>query len=255
MFNIFATAESGMNAYQEKIDYLSNDLVNGQTTGYKSTDIGFKDLLTESLNRNGTPLVNKTAESGTGVKLGINYANNKQGNLLMTGRKTDLAIDGKGYFALMQSDGNVVYTRDGNFKVDSNGTLVDSNGKKVYVQYENGASEGNPALESNNISIDKDGGITMKVGEETTKIGNIPVFTAIGDKGFIPLGNNCFTPSSDAQVTLSNDYTVVQGALEASNVDTGEVFSELILTQRAFQLSSKAITAADDMWSMINGMR
>jgi len=255
MFNIFATAQSGMNAYQEKLDYLSNDLVNGQTTGYKSTDVGFKDLLTESLDRKGTPLVNKKAISGTGVKLGMNYAKDKQGNLLTTGGKTDLAIDGKGYFGLMQADGNIVYTRDGNFKVDSNGTLVDSNGKKVYVQYENGASEGNPALESNNISIDKDGGITMKVGEETTKIGNIPVFTAIGDKGFIPLGNNCFTPSSDAQVTLSKDYTVVQGALEASNVDTGEVFSELILTQRAFQLNSKAITAADDMWSMINGMR
>lgn len=255
MFNIFATAQSGMNAYQEKLDYLSNDLVNSSTTGYKSTDVGFKDLLTESLDRNGTPLVNKKAISGTGVKLGMNYATNEQGNLLTTGGKTDLAIDGTGYFALQQDDGNVVYTRDGNFKVDTNGTLVDSNGKKVYIEYENGASEGNPALDSQNISIDKEGGITMEVEGEITKIGTIPIFTAIGDKGFIPLGNNCFTPSSDAQVTLSNDYTVVQGVLEASNVDTGEVFSELILTQRAFQLSSKAITTADDMWSMINSMR
>lgn len=255
MFNIFATAQSGMNAYQEKLDYLSNDLVNSSTTGYKSTDVGFKDLLTESLDRNGTPLVNKKAISGTGVKLGMNYATNEQGNLLTTGGKTDLAIDGTGYFALQQDDGNVVYTRDGNFKIDTNGTLVDSNGKKVYIEYENGASEGNPALDSQNISIDKEGGITMEVEGEITKIGTIPIFTAIGDKGFIPLGNNCFTPSSDAQVTLSNDYTVVQGVLEASNVDTGEVFSELILTQRAFQLSSKAITTADDMWSMINSMR
>ena len=255
MFNIFATAQSGMNAYQEKLDYLSNDLVNSSTTGYKSTDIGFKDLLTESLDRKGTPLVNKKAISGTGVKLGTNYATNKQGNLLTTGGKTDLAIDGTGYFALQQDDGNVVYTRDGSFKVDTNGTLVDTNGKKVYIEYEDGASEGNPALKSDDISIDQEGGITMKVGEEMTKIGSIPIFTAIGDKGFIPLGNNCFAPSSDAQVTLSTDYTVVQGALEASNVDTGEVFTELILTQRAFQLSSKAITTADDMWSMINGMR
>ena len=255
MFNIFATAQSGMNAYQEKIDFLSNDLVNSSTTGYKSTDVGFKDLLTESLDRKGTPLVNKKAITGTGVKLGTNYATNKQGNLLTTGGKTDLAIDGTGYFALQQDDGNVVYTRDGSFKIDTNGTLVDSNGKKVYIQYENGASEGNPALKSDNISIDQEGGITMKVGDEMTKIGSIPIFTAIGDKGFIPLGNNCFTPSSDAQVTVSNNYTVVQGALEASNVDTGEVFSDLILTQRAFQLSSKAITAADDMWSMINSMR
>lgn len=255
MFNIFATAKSGMNAFQEKLDYLSNDLVNSETTGYKSTDVGFKDLLTESLDRNGTPLVNKKAISGTGVKLGINYATNKQGNLLTTGGKTDLAIDGKGYFALMQSDGNIVYTRNGNLKIDSNGTLVDANGTKLYVEYENGASEGNPALENDNISIDQDGGITMKVGEETAKVGTIPIFTAIGDKGFIPIGNSYFTPSSDAQVTLSNDYNVVQGALEASNVDTGEVFSDLILTQRAFQLSSKAITTADDLWSMINSMR
>jgi len=255
MFNIFATAKSGMSAYQEKLDYLSNDLVNSSTTGYKSTDVGFKDLLTESLDRNGTPLVKKTAISGTGVKLGINYASEKQGNLLTTGGKTDLAIDGKGYFALTQANGNIVYTRDGNFKIDTNGTLVDSSGTKVYVQYENGASEGSPALESKNISIDKQGGITMKVGEDMIKIGNIPVFTAIGDKGFIPIGNSCFIPNSDAQVTASTNYDVIQGALEASNVDTGEVFSDLILNQRAFQLSSKAVTAADDLWSMINNMR
>lgn len=255
MFNIFGTAKSGMSAYQEKLDYLSNDLVNSQTTGYKSTDVGFKDLLTESLNRKGTPLVTKDAISGTGVKLGINYAKNKQGNLLTTGGKTDLAIDGKGYFALMKADGNIVYTRDGNFKIDSNGTLVDSNGTKVYIEYENGASEGNPALTSEDISIDQAGGISMKIGEEIVKIGTMPIFTAIGDKGFIPQGNNYFTPSQDAQVVLSNDYNVIQGALEASNVDTGEVFADLILTQRAFQLSSKAITTADDLWSMINNMR
>lgn len=87
MFNIFATAKSGMNAYQEKLDYLSNDLVNISTTGYKSTDVNFKDLLTESLDRRGTPLVEKKAITGTGVKLGVNYANNKQGNLLTTGQK------------------------------------------------------------------------------------------------------------------------------------------------------------------------
>ena len=255
MFNIFGTARSGMTAYQEKLDYLSNDLVNSQTTGYKSTDIGFKDLLTESLDRNGTPLKDKTAISGTGVKLGINYARNKQGNLLTTGGKTDLAIDGTGYFALQKADGNIVYTRDGNFKIDSNGTLVDSSGTKVYIQYEDGASEGNPALVSKDISIDQSGGITMKVGEEMVNIGSIPIFTTIGDKGFIPQGNSYFTPSSDAQVVLSEDYNIIQGTLEASNVDAGEVFSDLILTQRAFQLSSKAITTADDLWSMINGMR
>lgn len=255
MFNIFATAKSGMSAYQEKLDYLSNDLVNSSTTGYKSTDVGFKDLLTESLDRRGTPLVDKTAVNGTGVRLGINYANNKQGNLLTTGGKTDLAIDGTGYFAAMQSDGTIGYTRDGNFKIDSNGVLVDSKGNKVYVEYENGMSEGAPALVGKDMSIDASGGITMKIGEDMVKVGTIPVFTAIGDKAFIHIGNSYYRASDDANVTLSTDYNIRQGFLEASNVDASEVFTDVITTQRAFELSSKGITVADELWGMINNMR
>ncbi|MDR3594026.1 flagellar hook-basal body complex protein [Clostridium sp.] len=255
MLNIFATAKSGMSAYQEKLDYLSNDLANTDTIGYKSTDIGFKDLLSESLDRNGTPLVNKTAVSGTGVKLGEDYATNSEGNIKTTGKQTDLDINGDGYFALTQSDGSIVYTRDGNFQIDSNGTLASSNGDKVYIQYENGFSEGNPELKSDNISIDSNGGITVKNGGQDVKIGTIPIFTAIGDKSFIHIGNNCFTPSSGAQVTLSNNYSIIQGALEGSNVNTTDVFSDLIVTQRAFQLNSKAMTVADDLWSMVNSMR
>lgn len=255
MFNIFATAKSGMSAYQEKLDSLSNDLVNSSTTGYKSTDTGFKDLLTESLDRNGTPLVDKTAVNGTGVKLGISYANNKQGNLLTTGLETDLAIDGEGYFAAMQSDGSIGYTRDGNFKIDTNGALVDSKGNKVYVEYENGMAEGSPALDGKNMYIDASGGITMKIGEDMVRVGTIPIFTAIGNKAFIHIGNSYYKASDDANVTLSTDYNIRQGFLEASNVDASEVFSDVILTQRAFELSSKGITVADELWGMINNMR
>lgn len=255
MFNIFATGKSGLTAYQEKLDYLSNDLVNNSTTGYKKTDVNFKDLVTDTLNRKGTPLVNEKAVTGTGVKLGINYADNKQGNLITTGQKTDLAIDGQGYFAITQADGSIVYTRDGNFKIDSNGSLVDSSGGKVYIEYSDGASEGNPALDSKNISISQNGQISMKVNDQEVTIGTIPVFTSVGDKSFVPIGNNYFTPASDAQVTRSTDYNIEQGFLENSNVDTAEVFTDMVLTQRAFQLSSKAITTADDMWSMINSMR
>lgn len=257
MFNIFATGKSGMAAYQQKIDYLSNDMANVSTTGYKSTDVEFKDLLTESLDKKGTPLTNKDAVNGTGVRLGTNYANNKQGNLLNTGLKTDLAIDGEGYFGLKEPDGTISYTRDGNFKIDVDGKLVTANGTKVYIEYANGYSEGNPELESKNISIDQSGEIYMEYGGSTVEIGKIPVFTVIGDKGFIPKGNNKFIASDDAQVELSNsnNFDIRQGFLEGSNVDTAEVFSDLILATKAFQLNSKVITAADDMWSMINNLR
>lgn len=255
MFSIFATAKSGLSAYQTKLDYLSNDLVNVSTTGYKSTDVGFKDLLTEKIDRKGNPVVNTNAVNGTGVKIGTNYITNTQGSLLTTGLKTDLAIDGKGYFALQESDGSISYTRDGNFKVDSNGVLVTANGTKVYVEYEDGFSEGNPGLDSNSMSIDQTGGITMNVNGEQVKVGSIPIYTALGDKGFIAKGNNTFVPSDDAQVTLSDDYSIRQGYLEGSNVDATEVMSDVIVTQRAFELSSKALTTADDLWSMINNMR
>ena len=255
MFNIFATAKSGMNAYQEKLDYLSNDLVNTSTTGYKATDVQFSDLLTESLDRKGTPLVNKDAINGTGVKLGMDYRKDTQGNLLTTGIKTDIAIDGKGYIASVQQDGTIAYTRDGNLKIDSNGTLVDARGNKIYIQYEGGMSEGSPKLSSEDISIDGDGGISTKVDNQYVKVGQIPVFTAIGDKAFVAIGNNYFVASDDAQIALSNDYNIEQGMLEGSNVDTSEIFTDIISTQRAFQLSSKGITTADEVWGMINGMR
>ena len=255
MFNVFATAKSGMNAYQEKLDYLSNDLVNSTTTGYKSTDVGFKDLLTETLDRKGTPVNDKTAVNGTGVRLGMNYVKDKQGNLITTGNNTDLAIDGKGYFAAYKSDGSIAYTRDGSFKIDAQGDLVDSSGNRVVINYEPGFAQRNPELKSEDLSIDQEGGISMMIDNQSVKIGTIPVFTAIGDKSFIQIGNNYYTPSDDAEVTLSTDYDVRQGFLESSNVDSGETFTEVILSQRAFQLSSKAMTVADDLWGMINGMR
>ncbi len=255
MNNIFSISKSGMNAYQEKLDYIANDLANMSTTGYKSTDIGFKDLLTETLDRKGTPLNDKTAVNGTGVRTGINYSKNTQGNLLNTGGKTDLAIDGEGYFAIYQGDGTIAYTRDGNLKVDANGTLVDALGNKVYIQYAGEASEGEPALKADDLSINQNGEISMKIGEEMVDIGKIPLFTAIGDKSFIPIGNNYFVPTEDAQVTESTDYDIIQGMLEGSNVNVGEAFTDMILSQRAFQLNSKAISVADDLWGMINSMR
>lgn len=257
MINVFATAKSGMSAYQQKLDHLSNDLVNSTTTGYKSVDVGFKDLLTDTLDRKGTPLENKGAINGTGVRIGTEYRNNKQGNILPTGKNTDLAIEGKGYFAVTRADGSVAYTRDGNFSVDSSGMLVDSSGNRVLIEYENGASAGFPELSSENISIDPTGGITVNINNQIVQIGTIPLFTAVGDRSFLAIGSNCFVPTEDAQVTRCDgkDFKIVQGALEGSNVDTGQTLTEVILAQRAFELSSKAINVADELWGMINNMK
>lgn len=257
MINIFSTAKSGMSAYQTKLDHLSNDLVNASTTAYKSVDVGFKDLLTERLDRKGVPIQNKDAINETGVRIGTEYRNNTQGNLLTTGLKTDLALDGKGYFAAKQPDGTMAYTRDGNFAVDSNGVLVDASGNKVYIEYTNGASEGMPKLSQDNLSVDSKGTISILMNNEMVEVGRIPVFTAVGSRAFLALGSNYFVPDEGVTVTECNpnDYDIRQGYLEASNVDTADTLTSVILTQRAFELSSKAITVADELWGLINSMR
>ena len=157
----------------------------------------------------------------------------------------------------MQADGTMAYTRDGNFAVDSNGVLVDSSGNKVYIEYTNGASEGMPQLSADNLSIDSNGGISMMMDNQIVEIGRIPVFTAVGSRAFLAIGSNYFVPSSDAVVTEcnANDYDIRQGFLESSNVDTADTLTSVILTQRAFELSSKAITVADDLWGLINSMK
>ncbi|WP_244834856.1 flagellar hook-basal body complex protein [Clostridium sp. BJN0001] len=257
MINIFKTAESGMSAYQEELDHLSNDLVNMNTTGYKKTDVGFKELLMEKLDRRGTPLVDKTAVNGTGVKTGYTYKIRTQGNLISTGVSTDVALDddGQGLFAVTLRDGSIAYTRDGNFKVDSTGVLVDSIGSRVYIEYEPGASEGEPKLSSKDMTISEDGEISLKQGEDEVKIGKIPVFTAIGDRAFYSIGNSYMKPQDPTEVTLSTDYSMQQGMLENSNVDTTETMTDVVSTSRAFQMSSKALEVADELWGMINNMR
>ena len=127
MYRILSTSKSGMNAYQSKIDAISNNLSNSTTTGYKKVDVGFQDLMTETLNRQGYKTNTENTVMGTGTKAVDIPRNNKQGNLQITQLPTDLALDGQGYFRVDLGDGTFAYTRDGSFKLDSLGRLVDSN--------------------------------------------------------------------------------------------------------------------------------
>ena len=131
MLRTIWTSKTGLNAQQVKLDTISNNLANSGTMGYKRVDVGFKDLLNESLDRKGYPVNDKDASMGTGVKTTELYRDNAQGFLTDTGLSTDLSIDGEGYFRLVQPDGSYVYTRDGAFQVDSMGRLVDTRGNKV----------------------------------------------------------------------------------------------------------------------------
>lgn len=255
MLRTLWTSKAGMNANQERLDVISNNLVNSNTTGYKKVEVGFKDLLSQSLDRKGLPLNNKDSVIGTGSKTSEWYRDNTQGNLLDTSITTDLAIDGEGYFKVVSQDGREYYTRDGNFNIDSLGRLVDTRGNKVEIKYTNGFSDENVNFTKNNILVDKSGQVFVKNSDKFTKVGDLSVYTATGDRAFLAAGDNLYTPVPGADITEAKGYDIHQGMLEGSNVDIATEFSDMIVTQRAFELSAKGITTADEMWGMINNLK
>ncbi|MBE6051378.1 MAG: flagellar basal body rod protein FlgG [Clostridium sp.] len=254
MYRILSTSKSGMNANQTKLDTISNNLANSGTTGYKSVEVGFEDLLTETINRKGYRTNNESV-MGTGVRTTDWFRNNSQGNLQLTSQSTDFALDGPGYFRVTLADGSKAYTRDGAFKVDALGRLVDSNGNKVELNYEDGYSEENCPLSPSTLTIDSEGNVYSKHDGILTKVAQVPIYTAVGDEAFTSISDNLFVPTEGAQLQLATDTHVYQGYLEMSNVDMTTAFTDLIITQRAFQLSSKGVSTADEMWGMINNMR
>lgn len=255
MLRTLWTSKAGMNANQEKLDVISNNLVNSNTTGYKKVEVGFKDLLSQSLDRKGLPLNDKDSVIGTGSKTSEWYRDNTQGNLLDTAITTDLAIDGEGYFKVVSSDGREAYTRDGNFNIDSLGRLVDARGNKVEIKYTNGFSDENANITKNNILIDTSGQVFVKNTDTVTKVGDLGIYTAIGDRAFLAAGDNLYNLAPGVEVIEANGYDIYQGMLESSNVDISTEFSDMIVTQRAFELSAKGITTADEMWGMINNLK
>lgn len=255
MYRILSTSKSGMNAYQSKIDAISNNLSNSTTTGYKKVDVGFQDLMTETLNRRGYRTNTENTVMGTGTRAVSIPRNNSQGNLQITELSTDIALDGLGYFKVNLGDGTEAYTRDGSFSIDSLGRLVDSNGNKLQVNYVGGFSENNVRFTPDNFSVNTSGDVYMKVGESYTKVAEIPLYTAVGDSAFASIGKNLFVPTQGANVQRTTTTDMRQGCLEMSNVDMGTEMSELIIAQRAYQMAGKGITTADEMWQMINNMR
>lgn len=262
MNRLMWVSKSGMIAQQNKLDSISNNVANSTTTGYKKVDVGFSDLLQDTMNRKGYPIVDKensNLEYSSGVKSTESLRYNKQGNLMQTNRPIDLAIDGSGYFEVTMTNGRNAYTRDGAFLLDAKGDLVNNNGYKVTIMKDGQAlnlKDIDIKVTSDNISIDESGNILLKDdNDKIQNVGSLKVIDVIGDKSFISMGDSLFILKEGSQVINNPDYSIRSGFLEMSNVDLGEEMSELIISQRAFQMNSQALRTADEMWGMVNSMR
>jgi flagellar basal-body rod protein FlgG len=251
-------AKTGLDAQQTNMDVIANNLANVNTTGFKKGRATFEDLLYQNVRQPGGQSTQNTQLPsglmlGTGVHIGSTEKIFTQGNIVQTGNNLDMAIQGQGFFQILMPDGSTAYTRDGSFQLDSNGQLVTSNGYPLQ-----------PAItvpaNTQSLTIGSDGTVTATVAGSTTptQIGTVQLSNFINPAGLQPLGQNLFqeTAASGAAQSgtpgLTGLGTLQQGSLETSNVNTVESLVNMIETQRAYEINSKAISTTDQMLQYVN---
>lgn len=257
------TAASGMIGQQFNIDTIAHNLSNVNTTGYKKGRPDFEDLLYQTLRAAGTPATRDTLvptgiQVGHGVRPAATQKMYTQGSLQNTGNTLDLAIEGEGFFRVQLYDGTFGYTRDGTFKIDSNGQIVSSNGYKLSPEIIMPE-----AFVYSDISISQDGMVTVKVAGDDTpiEVGQIQTYRFVNPAGLMNVGENLVknTQASGPPIAGRPGFTgmgkLQQGFLEMSNVQVVEEMVNMIVAQRAYELNSKAITTTDSMLATANGLK
>ena len=255
------TAATGMNSMQHQIDVTSNNIANVNTTGFKQDRAEFQDLMYESLNytagKTTQTTINPTGiDVGLGVRVSGVQKNFTEGDLKLTSNTLDLAIQGKGFFQITLPSGETAYTRNGAFKLNSEGSIVNSSGYPL-----------NPEIVVPNnvtdLSIAKDGTVSATDPQTSTTVdlGQITVADFINPAGLTPLGDSLFMKSDASGDVLSGNPTeeqfgsIQQGMIELSNVKLVNEMVDLITAQRAYEANSKAITTADGMLDTVNRLK
>ncbi|MGQ9659962.1 MAG: flagellar basal-body rod protein FlgG [Thermochromatium sp.] len=251
-------AKTGLDAQQTRMSVVANNLANVNTTGFKKGRAVFEDLIYHSCRPAGAQATQETQlpsglTVGTGVRTVATQTLFAQGNFVQTGNTLDIAIQGQGFFQILMPGGEIGYTRAGNFQLNANGEIVMSNGYALQpglVVPENAES----------ISIGKDGTVTVKLPDQVdaVELGQIQLANFVNPAGLQPVGENLFretTASGAPQQSNPGENgfgTLAQGSLETSNVNMAEELVNMIETQRAYEVNSKAIAAADGMLQFVN---
>ena len=244
MRSLFVAA-SGMSAQQTRIDTIANNLANVSTTGYKKSRESFEDAFYQELSVGGKSVSAARIDVGAGVRLSGLEKNHAAGTLTVTGNPLDVGLNGSGFFIVETLEGEQVYTRDGSFTRDRDGTLITKSGLTV-------AGNINIPIDAEEIHITSDGTIKAKlVGDiQHTTLGQLEVASFVNSGGLRPIGSNLYE-ETDASgtpqvVSSTEEVEVIQGSLENSNVDVAEELIQMILAQRAYELNSKVVKAADE---------
>lgn len=251
-----STAKMGLVAQQTRLDTIANNLANANTSGFRARQVQFRDMLYNKMTR---PVGSQEGnlQKGTGVLVASTDLNMSQGIPEMTGISLDFMIDGDGMFAVRDSQGRTLYTRNGSFAISLEGEeryLVTAAG--YHVLDENGERIELPeGIVNADISVDLDG--TLNVKGEEAGFAKLGLYWFPNPSGLDSEGNTCFAQSaSSGEATEAPAGTkILQGYLEGANIDVGMEMVNMIKTQRAFSLASRAITTADEMDALANNMR
>lgn len=246
-------AKTGLDAQQTQMDVISNNLANVSTSGFKRSRAVFEDLMYQTLRQPGAQSSQQTQlpsglQIGTGVKPVATERVFTQGNLQLTGNAKDVAIQGSGFFQVLMPDGSNAYTRDGSFQTDAQGQLVTSSGYPVQ-----------PAItipaDALSITIARDGTVSvLQPGSPAAvQVGSLQLATFVNPAGLLSMGENLYAetsasgtpgvnaPGSNGAGLLNQNY------VETSNVNVVEELVNMIQTQRAYEINSKAIQTSDQM--------
>jgi flagellar basal-body rod protein FlgG len=250
-------AKTGLEAQQTRMSVISNNLAKVNTTGFKRDRAVFEDLLYQNVRQVGAQSSQDTRlpsgmQLGTGVRTVATEKLHTLGNIVQTENSLDVAIQGRGFLQVLLPDGNIGYSRDGAFKMDETGQLVTASGYVIQ-----------PAItipsNATSVTIGSDGVVSALTPGSTspTQLGSIQLADFINPGGLQPIGQNLFleSASSGSPTTgtpgLNGLGSVVQGALETSNVNVVEELVNMIETQRAYEMNSKAIQTTDRMLQFV----
>ena len=247
-------AKTGLESQQTNMDVISNNLANVNTTGFKRSRAVFEDLMYQTIRQPGAQVgaANQLPSGlhvGTGVRTVATERIHSQGNLKDTGNSMDIAIQGKGFLQVEMPDGSFAYTRDGSLQVDQNGQLVTAGGYPIQPPI-------NIPDNALTVTIARDGTVSVTQPGATgtnVQIGQLQLSTFINPTGLQSAGENLYVetdasgPANFAQPGLDGAGLVLQQYTETSNVNVAEELVNMITTQRAYEMNSKAIQTSDQM--------
>ncbi len=250
------TSASGMLAQQKMVDVIANNLANVNTTGFKRSRVSFEDVLYETVQ--GPRTVNaqsgetvSAVQIGKGVRLAAITRIHGQGAAEVTQRPLDLAIEGEGFFQVQRPDGTLAYTRDGTFTLSDSGSMVTANGYLLV-----------PGItlppDVSAVTVSPSGVVTADTGGGSLELGRIELARFVNPSGLLSVGENLYTETVASGTPIVGTAQeegfgrLLQGVLEASNVEIVQEMTDMIAAQRAYEINAKAIRAGEEMMQVAN---